>query len=299
MALAEAIAPQQSFGNARIAAHLRRYADLLEAQGEDGYRVRAYRRAAEEVDVLTEPLADCLRRKGIDGLVALKGIGRGIAAAISEMLTTGQRRQLDRLEGELTPERLFATIPGVGPTLSKRLADELDVDTLQELEAALRIGKAEVPGIGPRRRSAILAALEQRLSGVPRMLGRSRHLADEPPVALLLDADRLYREKVEKGELKLIAPRRFNPTGAAWLPIMHARRADWHITALFSNTARAHELGRTQDWVVIFFHREEGPETQRTVVTETRGPLAGRRVVRGREEECATHYALVPEEASP
>ena len=116
MALAEAIAPQQSFGNARIAAHLRRYADLLEAQGEDGYRVRAYRRAAEEVDVLTEPLADCLRRKGIDGLVALKGIGRGIAAAISEMLTTGQRRQLDRLEGELTPERLFATIPGVGPT---------------------------------------------------------------------------------------------------------------------------------------------------------------------------------------
>lgn len=298
MVLAEAIAPNLSFENARIAAHLRRYADLLEAQGDGGYRVRAYRTAADEVDVLTEPLADCLHRKGIDGLIALKGIGRGIAAAISEMLTTGRWRQLDRLEGELTPERLFATIPGVGPTLSKRLADTLDVDTLQELETALRIGKAKISGIGPRRRSAILAALEQRLSRIPQTHGQSRHLADEPPVALLLDADRLYRQKAEKNELKLIAPRRFNPTGAEWLPILHARREDWHITALFSNTAQAHEFGRTQDWVVIFFHREEGPEAQRTVVTETRGPLVGRRVVRGREEECATHYALPPVEAS-
>lgn len=299
MAVAEAVASKLSFGNARIAAHLRRYADLLEAQGEDGYRVRAYRTAADEIDLLTEPLADCLRRKGIDGLVALKGIGRGIAAAISEMLTTGRWRQLDRLEGELTPERLFATLPGVGPELSKRLADELDVDTLQELETALRIGKAEIPGIGPRRRSAILATLEQRLSGVPRMHGRSRNQVDEPPIALLLDADRLYRQKAEKGELKRIAPRRFNATGAAWLPIMHARRGEWHITALFSNTARAHDLGRTRDWVVIFFHREEGPEAQRTVVTETRGPLAGQRVVRGREAECAAHYALVTGQASP
>lgn len=297
MALAEAIPSRQSFGNTRIAAHLRRYANLLEAQGEDGYRVRAYRRAADEIDLQTEPLADCLRRKGIDGLVALKGIGTGIAAAISEMLTTGRWRQLERLEGELTPERLFATIPGVGPTLSKRLTDVLDVDTLEELEAALRIGKAEVPGIGPRRRSAILADLELRLSSMPRIHGRSLHVSDEPSVALLLDADDLYRQKAGRGELKLIAPRRFNPTGAAWLPILHARRGDWHITALYSNTSRAHELGRTKDWVVIFFHRDDGPEAQRTVVTEKRGPLAGRRVVRGREEECVTHYGLVPGEA--
>lgn len=295
----DAVSHKNAFNNALIASRLRRYADLLETQGEDGFRIRSYRAAADEVDLLSEPLAERFRREGVDGLIKLKAIGRGIAAAIAEMLTSGRWRQLDRLEGELTPERLFSTIPGVGPTLSKRLVDTLDVETFEELETALRIEKAEIPGIGPRRRSSILAALEQRLARVYRMQGPTRHLSDEPPVALLLDADRLYREKAKKGDLKLIAPRRFNPTGAAWLPILHARRGDWHLTALYSNTARAHELGRTRDWVVVFFHREDGPEAHRTVVTETRGALAGLRVVRGREDECRAHYASFRAEATP
>ena len=46
------------------------------------------------------------------------------------------------------------------------------------------------------------------------------------------------------GTLTTIAPRRFNPEGKSWLPVMHTRRGAWHFTALFSNTARAHELGR-------------------------------------------------------
>lgn len=284
-------------GNAQIAMRLRRYADLLEQQGADGYRVRAYRAAAAEIDALSEPLAHVYRSGGVDGLIGLKAIGKGIAAAIAEMLTTGAWRQLDRLEGELTPERLFATIPGVGPVLAQRLADTLDGDTLEQLEAALRLGDAEVPGIGPRRRAAILAALEQRLARLPRLPARPRDPSDEPPVSLLLDADSLYRQKAERGELRQIAPRRFNPTGAAWLPILHARRGDWHLTVLYSNTARAHELGRTRDWVVIFFHDEDGPERQCTVVTETRGALAGRRVVRGREDECAAHYHASEAEA--
>lgn len=294
----EPIPPEPSFANAQIAMRLRRYADLLESQGEDGYRVRAYRAAAAEIDTLSVSLADRLSRKGIDGLIELKGIGKGIAAAIAEMLMTGRWRQLDRLEGEITPERLFATIPGIGPTLAKRLADALDVDTLEQLETALRLGDAKVPGIGRRRRSAILAALDQRLARLPRLRRAPQDMADVPPIAVLLDADSLYRQKAEKGELKQIAPRRFNPTDAAWLPIMHARRGDWHITALYSNTAQAHELGRTRDWVVIFFHREDGPELQSTIVTETRGPLAGKRVVRGREEECRAHHGLIPAEAS-
>ena len=75
-----------------------------------------------------------------------------------------------------------------------------------------------------------------------------------------------------------------------WLPILHTETGGWHVTAMYSNTARAHELGRTQDWVVIFYARE-GDEGQCTVVTETQGPLLGRRVVRGRETECRAHYA--------
>ncbi len=64
---------------------------------------------------------------------------------------------------------------------------------------------------------------------------------------------------------------------------------------LFSNTARAHELGRTNDWVVLYFHTDHGPEAQHTVVTETYGPMAGQRVVRGREGECAVRYRALTE----
>ncbi|NKX45436.1 helix-hairpin-helix domain-containing protein [Roseicyclus persicicus] len=278
--------PQRIEDNARIGARLARYADLLEQQGADGFRVRAYRAAAAEIAALDRPLAEIWGTGGTEALIRLRGIGRGIAAAIAEMLTTGRWRQLDRLEGELTPERLFATVPGIGPVLAHRLADALDGDTLEELEAALRLGDAEVPGLGPRRRAAILAALAQRLARLPRARPRPGH-RPEPPVDLLLEADALYRRKAEAGELRRIAPRRFNPTGEAWLPILHARRGPWHLTLLHSNTARAHELGRTRDWVVIFYHEEDEPERQCTVVTETQGPLAGLRVVRGREADCA------------
>jgi hypothetical protein len=113
-------------------------------------------------------------------------------------------------------------------------------------------------------------------------------------VALLLDVDREYRQKADAGELRVIAPKRFNPSGEAWLPVFHAARGDWRLTALFSNTRKAHELGKTRDWVVIYFHLDSEPESQCTVVTETHGPLAGRRVVRGREGECAVHYAEAP-----
>jgi hypothetical protein len=105
-------------------------------------------------------------------------------------------------------------------------------------------------------------------------------------VAVLLDVDREYREAAAAGRLSRIAPRRFNPSGQAWLPVLHTERDHWQITALFSNTGRAHELGKTRDWVVIYFHTDTQAEGQRTVVTETHGALAGRRVVRGREEEC-------------
>ena len=84
------------------------------------------------------------------------------------------------------------------------------------------------------------------------LLGRSRtrHQAPQvsPPVQSLLDVDREYRQSSAAGRLPKIAPKRFNPEGLAWLPILHTDRGKWHFTALFSNTARAHELGRTDDW---------------------------------------------------
>ena len=100
-----------------------------------------------------------------------------------------------------------------------------------------------------------------------------------------------YRVKAAADELKKIAPKRFNPNNEAWLPILHTEKEGWTFTALFSNTARAHDLGKTNEWVVIFFEKD-GIEGQSTVVTETSGPLMGKRVVRGREIESMRYYFL-------
>jgi hypothetical protein len=111
----------------------------------------------------------------------------------------------------------------------------------------------------------------------------------DPAVATLLEVDGEYRDKAAAGLLRKIAPRRFNPDHVAWLPVLHARREGQDFTALYSNTERAHDLHRTHDWVVIFF---DGG--QYTVVTEYRGALKGRRVVRGREPECLAYYRSRP-----
>ncbi len=268
--------------NVVIAAKLRDYADLLEQQGADGFRTRAYRRAADFVDALPQPVADTFAAEGRDGLEAMPSIGRGIAAAIAEMLTSGRWSQLERLRGDLIPQKLFMTIPGVGPELAARLADE-HIETLEDLENALHLGDLRVKGIGERRRAMRGAALAERLGRPLRRHTAPAH--ERPPVDLLLHVDRMYRDRAAAGALRTIAPKRFNPEGKAWLPVLHARHDPWHFTALYSNTRTAHELGKTHDWVVIYFHRDGEAEDRCTIVSETRGPHAGRRVVRGREDE--------------
>lgn len=279
--------------NQTIGDRLREAADLLEQQRANPFRVRAYREAAVTVAGLGTGLADIYEREGIEGLEALPGIGPRIAAAIVEMLRTGRWSQLDRLRGTLDAEKLFRAIPGVGAALARRIHDTLHVDTLEALEVAAHDGRlAAVPGIGPRRAAALRAAVGAMLGGSrPRLRDHTR---PEPPVAALLDVDREYREAAAAGRLPTIAPRRFNPSGQAWLPILHTERDHWQITALFSNTGRAHELAKTRDWVVIYFHTDARDEGQRTVVTETHGALVGRRVVRGREGECRGYYEGLP-----
>src|SRR5690606_19781113 len=166
----------------------------------------------------------------------------------------------------------------------------LHVDTLEALEQAIRRGRlAELPELGPARGAALLAAVSRTLDA-----RRAAHrpppvpASEEPSVQVLLDIDAEYRRKAAEGRLPKIAPHRFNPHGEAWLPVMHAARDGWHFTAVYSNTERAHALGKTHDWVVIYFHDDEHIERQHTVLTETRGSLEGLRVVRGREADCLT-----------
>ena len=287
-------APALPSANQGIADKLRQVADLLAQQGANPFRVSAYRRAADAVAHAGRDLRQVLDGEGVEGLLALPHVGHGIAAAIVEMLRTGRWSQLDRLRGTLDPVRVFRTVPGVGPGLAQRIHDTLGVDTLEGLEIAAHDGRLEaVPGIGARRAASIRGAL-QSLLGSTRAIRRA---PDGPGVAMLLDVDHEYREKASGNELRMIAPRRFNPEGKSWLPVLHTRRGRWHFTALYSNTARAHALDRTHDWVVVYYYDDDHREGQDTVVTETQGPLTGQRVVRGREAECQGLRARLPPRA--
>ncbi len=269
--------------NHEIAESLREMAKLLEEQDANPFRVNAYRRAAETVAGLREDVSALYRRGGREGLDALPFIGEGLARAIESLLETGRLPQMDRLRGQAEPETLFASIPGIGPGLAAAIHDTLHVDTLEELELAAHDGRLEqVPGIGARRAAAVRAVLAEKLK---RPRSRTARRAPAPSVAALLESEREYRDKAAAGTLKTIAPRRFNPSQRPWLPVMHTEKGGWHMTLLFSNTARAHELGKTRDWVVIYFYDGDHNEGQCTVVTETAGPRKGHRVVRGREAE--------------
>jgi DNA polymerase (family 10) len=279
--------------NQQIADKLREAAELLHAQGANPYRVSAYRKAADTVAQLQKSLREIFDAEGVKGLDALPNVGEGIASAIAEILITTRWSQLERLRGTTEPARLFQSVPGMGPELARHIHDALHIDTLEGLETAANDGRLEgVPGVGPRRAAAWRAALDRMLGRVRAQQVRARDdVSREPTVETVLDVDHEYRQKAEGGELRMIAPKRFNPGNEAWLPVLHAARGEWHFTVLYSNTALAHKLNRTRDWVIIYFYDSDHVERQRTVVTETRGSLVGKRVVRGREEECCGFYA--------
>jgi DNA polymerase/3'-5' exonuclease PolX len=274
--------------NAEIARRLEEVAWLLNEQGANPYRVQAYRHAAETLRRLDRPVTEILQREGTEGLRRLPGIGESLARSIREVVLTGRLPILERLRGEADPIALLASVPGIGTVLAERLHHELGIDTLEELEAAAHDGRlANIAGIGEKRLAGIMDSLATRLG---RVRAPVRLAAEaEPPVEELLDVDHEYREKAAAGKLRRIAPRRFNPSGEAWLPVLHTQRGERHYTALFSNTARAHQLGKTHDWVVLYYDGGRG-ERQCTVITSQRGPLTGKRIVRGREDECVLYY---------
>lgn len=286
------LVPKAHPTNAELAASLRETADLLEAQGASVFRVRAYRKAAETVDAMEAPLWHTLEAEGTSGLVRFPAIGHSIAGSLAHMIRTGKFPLLERLRGNDAAEHLFATVANIGPKLAQRIHEHLGIETLWELETAANDGRlAQVPGMGQKRLRAVRESLAGRFRRPPAVKQRNSEQAKrDAPIEELLDVDREYRESAKKQQLPRIAPLRFNPTREAWLPILHTERDSRHYTALFSNTVRAHELGTTHDWVVIY-RDDDGSHGQWTVITSNFGKLRGQRIVRGRESECASHYA--------
>lgn len=276
-----------STSNDEIASVLEQVAVLLEAQGADVFRVAAYNIAAQTVrkakigfaSLVHEPLA----------MMAFPGIGSRISRSIQEYVATGRLRMLDRLEGEVSPEDLFMTVPGIGEVLAHSIYDTLHIETLEELELAAHDGLLDsVPGFSKRRieaiRNSLQAILTQSVRSHARRVEDAEDSVSMPPIELLLEIDADYCERAGGNTLRKIAPRRFNPLADSWLPIMHLDREGWYFTVLYSNSALAHKLGKTHDWVIIFYERD-GHEDQCTVVTEHVGPRAGQRVVRSWQTE--------------
>jgi aromatic ring-cleaving dioxygenase len=278
--------------NTEMARRFRTAAALLRAQHAEHRRITAYERGAEYLEQLTESAASIYRRHGLAGLIALPTIGRALASAIADVIEFGHWRWLERLEGDGDPERILASIPTVGPSLAHRLHTELHIDTLDELERAVYDGRlGRMRGVGDKRWHAIRDALlvRRRSREVPTgALGADDHAAHAcaPTTGVLLNIDAEYRTKADLNQLPTIAPRRFNPTRAHWLPVLHTEREGRHFTAMFSNTARAHQFGHIDDWVVI--SADGADDMSWTVVTDPNTGHAGQRVVRG--ETAPEHF---------
>ncbi|MEM6598247.1 MAG: helix-hairpin-helix domain-containing protein [Cyanobacteria bacterium P01_C01_bin.69] len=286
-----------SLSNDEIASIFEQVSNLLEAQGDDYYRIRAYRKGAQSVRRHSTPVVDLYEAAGTAGLKKLTYIGRGLASAIEELATTGQLALLERLLIDVSPEDLFTTVPGVGQVLARRIYRGLGIETLAELAQAAEDGTlSQMHGFGRGRITIVKSALAAMPNNDNRATSNKpakpkpimakqpvavpEREAAAPSVELLLDIDKQYQYLAKAGQLRMVAPKKFNPESKRWLPVMQMAKGGWRFKVLYSNTARAHELGKTSDWVVIYYERGD-QQGQCTIVTESRGPNRGERTVRG------------------
>ncbi|MFM8581135.1 MAG: helix-hairpin-helix domain-containing protein, partial [Planctomycetaceae bacterium] len=170
--------------NAEIAQHFDELADLLEIQGANPFRVRAYRNAARIVGDLAEQVATVVGDPARQ-LDEIPGIGADLAAKITILAKTGVLPQLEEVRRQVPPGVWQMTrIPGLGPKKAAALHKELGLTTLEQLRAACEAGQvAGLKGFGKKTQQAILEGLEQVATAGQRLL-----LAEVEPVALELVA---------------------------------------------------------------------------------------------------------------
>ena len=146
--------------NADIAIIFEEIADLLEIQGANPFRIRAYRNAARVVGELSQEVSQLLE-KG-DDLTRLPGIGNDLANKIKEIAVSSYCGLLERLHAELPPAITeLLKIPGLGPKRVKTLYHDLGVQTIEQLYRAARDGRIRaVPGFGEKTENNILQAIE-------------------------------------------------------------------------------------------------------------------------------------------
>ena len=156
--------------NLDIAHVLEELADLLEIQGANPFRIRAYRNAVRTVEGLTRPMRAMVDAD--EDLTALPAIGKDLAEHIVELIQTGRMTRLETLASEF-PRSLveLMRLDGVGPKKARKLFDALEVRTVDDLEAALVAGRVqELEGFGKKSAEKILRAIEDHRKHVGRFL---------------------------------------------------------------------------------------------------------------------------------
>ncbi len=146
--------------NEQIAAALEQYADLLEIQGTDAFRLRAYRTAARIISEFSSSIAQLVKSNA--DLTAIEGIGKAIAEKCKEMVETGKLHQLEELRTEIPLSVLeLMRIPKLGHKKAAALFRELNIINLQQLKAACEAGQVRnLAGFSEKTEAAILAGME-------------------------------------------------------------------------------------------------------------------------------------------
>ncbi|HYK22410.1 MAG TPA: helix-hairpin-helix domain-containing protein [Pyrinomonadaceae bacterium] len=148
--------------NQEIARRFYRLAALMEIRGDDPFRWRSYRNAAEAIEVWPTPLKEIAEKEGMAGLQEIPGVGKAIAAKVIDLLNRGTFDAWDRLTAE-TPETVLdlTEIHGIGPKTAAQLHQRFKVSSLSDLKTFVASGGLDmVDGIGAKTAEKIKEALE-------------------------------------------------------------------------------------------------------------------------------------------
>ena len=150
--------------NEAIARRFNRMASLMEVRGEDTFRIRSYRMAAEAIETWPTPMQKIAAQDGLAGLLEIPGVGKALAGKIVELLDTETFAACEKLTAE-TPETVLdlLQLPGVGPKTAATLHQKFSITSLDELRKFVTGGGLEmVDGIGPKSAERIKSALARR-----------------------------------------------------------------------------------------------------------------------------------------
>ena len=148
--------------NEAIARRFYRLAALMELRGDDPFRWRSYRNAAEAIEVWPTPLKQIAEKEGVEGLQTIPGVGKAIAGKVIDLLARGTFDAWDRLTAE-TPESVLdlMELPGIGPKTAALLHQRFKVSSLPDLKKFVAGGGLDmVDGIGAKTAEKIKEALD-------------------------------------------------------------------------------------------------------------------------------------------